>query len=281
MSRRSALLAPINLGLVSRTIRETWGTTLALAGVVFAFSALLAYVLPGVQERFLKRNFIPPQLLEIRNAIMGVDGASSSVAEFAFGLAWTHPVVLAVLFAHATMLTTRVPAGEVERGTMDILLGLPVSRWTLHISESFAWLLSGTLVLGLMFAGSVFGAQFIKPANRPDWGAILIVLVNLAGVYFVAGGAGMLAASATNRRGRAVLWVMIFLIGSMLLFLLRTLWTPAEKFGFLSLLHYYRPAIIMRSGAWPVRDLCVLLGAGLALWLAAGTILSRRALTTT
>jgi ABC-2 type transport system permease protein len=274
-------IAWINFGLVQRSLRETWATTLIFALLVGGFSALLAYVLPGVQERFLQRNFIPPQLLQIRNALLGVDGATTSVAQFAFGLAWAHPVVMTLVFAHAVMLVTRVPAGEVERGTMDVLLGLPVSRWTLHVSESAAWVISGAVLLGSMFAGSYLGAQFIKPANRPEWDGILIVLVNLAGVYFVAGTAGLLAATCTNRRGRAVLWVLIFIVGSMLLFLLRSLWEPADKFGFLSLMHYYRPAVILRAGEWPVRDLIVL-GSGMAvLWVLSGVILSRRALTTT
>ena len=271
----------INLGLVRRSLRETWATTLIFALIVAAFSGLLAYVLPGVQERFMKNNFVPPQLMQIRNALLGVDGSTSTVAQFAFGLAWAHPVIMALLFAHAVMLVTRVPAGEIERGTMDILLGLPVSRWTLHVSESLAWLISGGFVLGMMFAGSYVGAQFIKPANRPDWEGIFVVLVNLAGVYFVAGSAGLLAATCTNRRGRAVLWVLIFLVASMLLFLLRSLWEPAEKFGFLSLMHYYRPAMILRAGEWPVRDLIVLASAMVVLWITAGVILSRRALTTT
>lgn len=229
----------------------------------------------------MRRASIPPQLLQIRNAILGVDGSTSGVAEFAFGLAWSHPVILALLFAHAIIYTTRVPAGEVERGTMDILLGLPVSRWGLHASETAAWALSAVLLLGSMFVGSYLGAQFIKAENRPDWGVLAIVLGNLACVYAAAGAAGMLCAASTNRRTRAVLTVLIVLVASMLIFLLRGMWEPAEKFGFLSLLYYYRPAIILRTGNWPWRDIGVLLGTFAALWVAAGIVLNRRALTTT
>lgn len=271
----------VNLGLLRRAFRETRATTLIIALLVLGLSAMLAYILPGVQERFLQRSLLPPAVMQARNAFLGVDGATTGIAQFAFGLAWSHPVLMALLFTHAVIFVTRVPAGEVERGTMDVLLGLPVSRWTLLVSETLAWLLSGAAVLGAMFLGSYLGAQFIKEANRPDWAQLAIVLVNLAAVYIAAGAAGQLAATCSNRRGRAVLWVLIFLVGSMLLFLLRTIWEPAEKFGFLSLLHYYRPAVILRSGAWPVRDLIVLVSASAALWITTGVILARRALTTT
>lgn len=271
----------MNLGLIIRSLRETWAITLVFAGFVGGFSALLAYVLPGVQERFMKRAFIPPQVMQIRNAILGVDGSASGVAEIAFGLAWSHPVILALLFAHAIIYTTRVPAGEVERGTMDILLGLPVSRWGLHASETAAWVLSAVFLLGSMFVGSYLGAQFIKVENRPDWGVLAIVLGNLACVYAAAGAAGMLCASSTNRRTRAVLTVLIVLVASMLIYWLREMWEPAETFGFLSPLYYYRPAPILRSGEWPWKDMGVLIGACVVLWVAAGMVLNRRALTTT
>lgn len=271
----------MNLGLVQRSLRETFGITLIFVLILFACSAMLAYVLPGVQERFMQRSFIPPQVMQLRKMILGIEGTSVRVADIAFALAWSHPVILALLFAHGIILTTRVPAGEVERGTMDVLLGLPVSRWTLHISETAAWAISGALVLGSILAGSWFGAQFIKPENRPDWSVLSVVLVNLAGVYAAAGAMGMLSASWTNRRTRAVMTVLIVIVASMLIFLLRPLWTPMEDFGWLSLLYYYRPAIILQEQQWPWRDLAVLGGVFVALWIAAGEVLKRRALTTT
>jgi len=39
--------------------------------------------------------------------------------------------LLAIVWRHAIVCCTRVPAGEVDRGTIDVLLGLPISRWTL------------------------------------------------------------------------------------------------------------------------------------------------------
>src|SRR4029450_12249988 len=48
------------------------------------------------------------------------------------------------------------------------------------------------------------------------------------------------------------------------------LWSVAERFGFLSLMNYHRPLVVLRDGAWPWRDIAVLLGVGGGVWAGAG-----------
>jgi len=45
-------------------------------------------------------------------------------------------------------------------------------------------------------------------------------------------------------------------------------WRPLEKFVFLSPLHYHRPVKVLSSGAWPWKDMGVLMSAGTVMWLA-------------
>lgn len=269
----------INLGLVQRSLRETFVATLMFAGLLALMSGLMAYALPQVQARFMSRG-VPPGLQQIRNVMLGVDASTTGVANVAFSIAWSHPVVLTLLFAHAILVCSRVPAGEIERGTIDVLLGLPVSRWTLWRSETFAWLLQGAAVLGAVYVGSFTGSRWIKPEYRPDWGNLALVLANLALVYAVVGTVAMAAASAFDRRGRAVLLVLMLSVGSLLINFLELLWEPAKTVAFLSILHYYRPAGMLMRGAWPWEDLAVLGGVALSAWVTAGVVLSRRAITT-
>jgi ABC-type Na+ efflux pump permease subunit len=269
----------VNLGLVRRSLRETLGATLMFAGFLGLISGVLAYALPRVQERFLSRG-MPPGLQQVRNVMLGVDAQASTVADVAFSIAWSHPVVLILLFAHAIVVCTRVPAGEIERGTIDVLLGLPVSRRTLWLSETVAWLLMGAVVLAAVYLGSFTGARWVKPESRPDWGNLRMVLVNLAMVYVVVGTVAMAAASVFDRRGRAVLLVLVLSVGSLVVNFLEVLWDPAKHVAFLSILHYYRPAGMLMRAQWPWADLAVLGGIAGTAWLAAGLVLARRAITT-
>jgi ABC-type transport system involved in multi-copper enzyme maturation permease subunit len=269
----------INVGLVHRALRETLVPTLIFAGLLGLISGLLAYALPRVQARFMERG-VPPQLQQLRNLMLGVDSSTTGVANIAFSIAWSHPVILILLFAHAILVCTRVPAGEIERGTIDVLLGLPVSRRTLWLSETFAWLLMAACVLGAVFLGSFTGARWIKPEFRPDWGSLAMVLANLALVYAVVGAVAMMAASVFDRRGRAVLFVLVLSVGSLLVNFLEALWDPAKHVAFLSILHYYRPVGMLMKAQWPWEDMAVLGGIALVAWIAAGVVLSRRAITT-
>lgn len=270
----------INLGLVQRSLRETVVTTMLFAGLLGLMSALMAYALPQVQARFQARGFIPPPLQQFRNIILGFDATGAGVSDVAFSIAWSHPAVLALLFGHAIILCTRVPAGEIERGTIDVLLGLPVSRRTLWLSETFAWAVSGALVLGAVYLGSFTGSRWINPEYRPDWGNLAMVLANLALVYGVVGTSAMAAATVFDRRGRAVLLVLVLSVGSLMINFLELLWEPAKQVAFLSILHYYRPVGMLMRAEWPWRDMAVLGGIALAAWLAAGIVMSKRAITT-
>jgi ABC-type transport system involved in multi-copper enzyme maturation permease subunit len=270
----------INLGLIRRALREMLPTTLLCALILAAISGVLAYALPQFQARMMQRSFLPPGLVQMRNTLLGVDSSSGGIADVAFSIAWSHPVVLILLLAQAIITCTRVPAGEIERGSIDMLMGLPISRWQLFLSETAAWFLGGLVVLGAVYAGSFVGARFILPEYRPNWGKLAIVVVNLAFVYAVVGTAAMAASSLSDRRGRAVLAVLVVSVGSLLINFLELLWEPAKQFSFLSFLHYYRPIGMLMNGAWPLRDLAILGSIAGTLWVFAGIVLSRRALTT-
>jgi ABC-2 type transport system permease protein len=269
----------INLGLVQRTLRETLPTAATFALILGSIAALLAIGMTQVQERFMQRGFIPPPVRAFRNALLGIDGSDGTIADVAFSVALVHPIMLVPLIAHAIIVCTRVPAGEVERGTIDVLLGLPTSRWTLFRSETLGWLIGASIVLLSVVVGIFAGAQFIKPELQPSWSKLAIVLVNLAMVYFALGSIAMAASSFAERRGRAIIFVMVVSIASLLINFLQLQWEAAKDFAFLSVLEYYKPGRIMQSGAWPWRDLGTLGGITLVAWCVAGVQVSRRDMT--
>ncbi|MFN7021044.1 MAG: ABC transporter permease subunit [Phycisphaerales bacterium] len=272
----------INPGLVRRSIRETWLTTLLFACSLGVFAGLLNYALPRFQARMgMGRGQAPPFLERLRSVILGVETAGMGVTEIAAGIAWSHPAVLALLWAHAIVFCTRVPAGEVEKGTIDVLLGLPISRWQLYLSETAVWLGSALVLLGAAVLGSRVGNSLIDPALRPDAWKLGVVQVNLLALYLAVGAGAWLGSSLVDRRGRAVLAVMIVVLGSFLLNYLALLWPEVERLNAASLLHYYRPVFVLRSGEWPWRNLAVLGGLAVGLWTAAGLVLARRDLSTT
>ena len=270
----------MNRGLIIRAFRELWATTLVLGLVLMAFQAALAFVIPkfGAQlsQEWLKLDFARG----LMQSMVGTEFAERITLTMFQSMAWVHPVVLALVWAHALVCCTRVPAGEIDRGTADILLGLPVSRWEIFLSETLVWLVCGAAVLAAALVGNLLGGLALPLAQRPQLARLLIVLLNLYCMYGAVGGLAWLVSSLSSRRGRAMTLVFLILLALLLLNYLAQFWPPLERLVFLGPLHYLRPVGVLASGTWPWRDLSVLAVSGGVLWLAGGLIFARRDLCT-
>ena len=270
----------MNRGLILRALRESWPATLVLGLVLMAVEAALAFVLPKfgsqMSQEWLQMDFARG----IMQAMLGTAIADRIGPQMFQSMAWVHPVPLALTWAHAIVSCTRVPAGEVDRGTVDVLLGLPVSRWEVFLSETIVWLGCGAAILAAALAGNLLGGLGLPSDQRPHLTRLLIVLINLFCLYGAVGGLAWLVTSLSDRRGRATTIVFLILLVLFLLNYLAQFWQPLEKIVFLSPLHYHRPVNVLGNGIWPWKDLGILLGAGFALWLAAGALFARRDLCT-
>ena len=270
----------MNRGLIIRALRESWPTTLVLGLVLLVVEAALAFVLPkfGAQmsQEWLQLNFARG----IMQAMLGTEIADRIGPQMFASMAWVHPVPLALAWAHAIVSCTRVPAGEVDRGTADVLLGLPVSRWEVFLSETIVWLGCGAAILMAGLAGNVLGGLALPPEQRPNMPRVLVVLINFYCLYCAVGGFAWLVSSFNDRRGRAMTIVFLVMLALFLLNYLAQFWQPLDRFVFLSPLHYHRPVNVLGNGAWPWHDIAVLLGAGGAMWLAGGGVFARRDLCT-
>jgi len=193
---------------------------------------------------------------------------------------WVHPTVLSIIWGHEVMYCTRMPAGEIDRGTVDFLLGLPVSRWKLFLAETIGWLVSGLIIICTGILGHVYVAQQFASKMQPSPVATLMILCNLFSMYIAVGAIAFLISSMSDRRNKAMGIVFAILLISFLLNFLAQFWQPAKPWAQLSVLEYYRPATIIQTGNFPTHNITILLGIGFVCWLAAGIILRQRSICT-
>jgi ABC-2 type transport system permease protein len=271
----------MNRGVILKSARELLLPTILLGLALAIAEAVLGYALPTFAKQIVGNILQMPFVQNFIRALVGAEVAAGTGPEMFTAIAWVHPVVLAIVWAHAAISTTRVPAGEVDRGTIDVLLGLPVSRWGVYASDTAAWLGAGLLLLALATLGNATGSSFLAPELRPMWGRIAIVLINLLALYAAVGGLSYLCSSLSNRRGWSIGAIFGIVVTSFLINYLAQFWEPAKKLEFLSVLRYYRPLFIVRDGAWPTANIAVLSAAAASLWVAGGAIMARRDLSTT
>jgi ABC-2 type transport system permease protein len=266
----------MNRGLLLKSAIETWPVTVLCGALLASVEAVLAYVLPTFEEQFSQ------SLMQIRfvqtfvSAMLGANVSESIGPEAFVAFAWVHPVVLALVWSHALMCCTRMPAGEIDRGTIDLTLTLPVSRWTTLISETAIWIVAAFVLLAFGLLGNLAGGAYVEHVHETDFARTLLVLANLGCLYLAVGGLAWLASAASSRRGPAMTVVFLLLLASFLLNFLAQFWKVAEHVSPLGLMYYYRPLYILRDGTVPWSDLSVLIGVAAVTWIAAGIVLSRR-----
>jgi ABC-type transport system involved in multi-copper enzyme maturation permease subunit len=274
----------MNGGIILKSIRETGPATLLFGLVLLAVEMAFNFVLPTFQEQI---STMLPQMKLFQNMIKALTGAAMPPDLAGLGpevlqsLCWAHPVVLVAVWAHAAIICTRVPASEIERGTIDVLLGLPISRASLFVSESFVWMLSGAALLVFAFVGHRLGSSLGPTELRPALPRVMIVLANLWCLYLAVGGFSWLLSSYCSRRGPAAATVFVVLVVTFVINYLAQFWEPLRKIVWLSLLKYYRPLLVLQDGRVPWVDMAVLLALAALMWGIAAAIFSRRDISTT
>lgn len=267
-------------GLFTKTFHELWLPTLLFGVALCAVKMLLTYILPQIHEALGDVLHKLPIAKTFLTVLLGTALGNEISARTMQAFLWVHPVVLALIWAHEINLCTRIPAGEIDRGTIDVLLSLPVSRRAVYYSETIAWLTTGVFVLSLGLAGHLIAAPTMPAQLRPELPRAMLVMTNLYCVYIAVGGIAFLISALSDRRGRAIAAIFAVLLASFLLNFIANFWPPARHIAFLSILEYYQPAQILQHAALPVRDLTVLLAVGVVTWLLGGEVLARRSICT-
>src|SRR5262249_53669198 len=143
----------VNRGLIAKTFRETWATTLLFGVALLVVEMALSFVLPRFQKQLSDQWLQVAFIQSIIKAMVGADLAGSAGPEIFTAIPSVTPVARAVPWAPAIVFCPRIPAGEIDSGTVDILMSMPVSRWRIHLSETVAWVVSA----GALFALATIG----------------------------------------------------------------------------------------------------------------------------
>lgn len=270
----------MNRGLLLKAVREAGGATLLFGAGLFLFEAIIAFVLPSFFSETAGRILSNPFSRNLLQALLGTE-VPVTLGPLAFrSIAWVHPVALALIWAHEILFCTRLPVREIDRGTVDVVLALPVSRWQAWITESSVWLTSGAILLALALAGAQVGGTMIAAQPAPEITEPLAVVANLFCLYLAVGGLAYLVSACSDRRGLAIGLVFAVVLASFFLQFLTQFWEVARTISFLGVLHSYQPFATLESGTWPWSDMAVLGVAGLAFWLAGGIVFARRDIST-
>ncbi len=216
-----------------------------------------------------------PFVSQLVSILGGLDSGVFNFTGFA-AFSFVHPLILAVSWAIITMPITRVLTGEIENGTADLLLTLPVSRFTVYTSSTaFIFLICPLLPLG-EWLGLWIGSYTVDLPEPIDFAVLLPIVVNAAAMLFAITGIASLVSAASERRGKAAGVLFGILIVSFLLNWLVRVWPESAPIARLSILRYFRPFVLIADGGLDYSDLATLLSLGIVTWIAGAVIFTRK-----
>ncbi len=268
----------MNRAVMRKTFRDSVALLVLLAlGAVLLEFAIVRVIIEALADLEQLRTWLARPIIQtILRVALGADliGDLTPTTMATFGLG--HPLLYALSWALLLTIGTGVIAGEVDRGTADLLLTLPISRASVYASTSVVWVTAAVVMSAAPLAGLWIGGPVWQLAPPLDFARLWPVTVNLLAVNLAIGGVTMCVSSLVSRRGQAVGIVLALLLCSDLVNLLEQFWSAIRPFSIVGLHHYYRPLAIVRSGGVPWHDVAVLGGVGLVAWLIGLAYFARR-----
>ncbi len=249
-----------------------------VASVVIALLVLLA--LSATPLDMIKQWMKLPFGKVVMRMLLGEQVEVISRTGFA-AFTFVHPMIVVTAWSFLVYICTQVPAAEVDRGTADLLLSLPVSRWRIYVSYSLVHFTMAALLAVAPYLGVHIAEHHWEFEEAVNLSMIRLTIVNALFALWAVVGVGMGISACASRRGTAVAVLFAWLLGSFAINFLGAIWEPVERIFFLSILYYFRPLIVVRDGRLDHENLLILAGVALTGWIVGAIVFAQRDIRTT
>ena len=262
--------------------RRTWGDQrtllLALAALWTAFPWIYLWLsaeIPMSDFQLLLR-LIP----EDWQRLSGVPLADVATPAGRVALAFVDPVVVLAATVWGITRGSDAVSGQLERGTMEMVLSAPVRRGAVFLSQALATTAGAAVLCGVLLA-AVWSAVALGPWSGTVAAARFVPAVaNVFGLMVCMAGLAAAVSAADSHRWRTVGILCGFYVFSILAKLVGRLSATFGWVGYLSVLNAYEPQRLVSGTpeSWSLlaRYDGVLLGVGLVAYLVGAVIFARR-----
>lgn len=196
------------------------------------------------------------------------------------GLGAGHPLLLASAGVIACGTSVRSVAGELEGGTLELVLTRPVSR-ARHLSAYCLFTFGSLAAIAALYGlGAYLAWRAVHPQpGQLSAGSLARMSACLALLLFAVAGYSLLCSALARERGRALGLALGLTIGLYAWNFLASLVGALAPFARISPWYWFNPAAVAGGGAFPVGDALVLGGATIVCVALAARAFIRRDLT--
>lgn len=228
---------------------------LIAAGMQFLILVLVVEVnLLGLAEAFVSRIPAPMQNF-FGQEFLGQFTLSGAVA-----LGYSHPLVLVMLSLVAIQLPARQIAGEIEKGTMELIFALPLTRMRIILSAIFFSGLALFLAAIAGLAGTICGYLVYYPQlQQIDLLNTGRIVINLWFLMLSVNAATYLISSFKKEGNRSAMIAGVMVLIFYFVHYFTRMWPAIHFLEPFTLFAYYRPQQLMAGSGIFLRNSGILL----------------------
>ena len=236
---------------------------IAVCGIVHdneRVKALVQYI--DMLPSFLK-TFIGGEAVQVGN-IAGL-----------IAIGYQDPLILLLYMLFAVGVPTALLSGEVQRGTMELILSRQTTKTQIYISAGFITIIGMFALVAVMFLGTVAAVNLYDFDQDVPLDNFFKLAIN-GGILASAVGGITLLAAACFRRSMAVSITVGYLVLSYFIVIIAEWWPRMKWLEPVTIYSYLDEGTIFAQSMWPVGDMLVLISILVITTIAGGVIWSRR-----
>ena len=208
-------------------------------------------------------------------AFMGGDVLQVGNIAGLISIGYQDPLVLILYMLYAVGVPTALLTGEVQRGTMELILSRQATKTQIYICAGLITVVGMYALVVVMFLGTVAATNLYDFEQEVPFYSFFKLAVNGGILASAVGGIALLAA-ACFRRGTAVGVTVAYLVVNYFAEMIAEWWPRMKWLEPITLFNYVDEAKIFTQSTWPLSDMCVLISILVVSTIAGGVIWSRR-----
>jgi ABC-2 type transport system permease protein len=173
-------------------------------------------------------------------------------------IGYQHPLVLLLYMLFAVGIPTGLLAGEVQRGTMELILSRPITKLQVYLCAALLTVLGMVALVLVMFGGTVVSTMiysFGEPVPLRDF---FRMAINGGMLSAAVGAISLLSAASFSRRGTAVGVAVSYLVVNYFVSIIADWWPLMKALKTLTIFNYINPHKVFALHVWPVSEMIVL-----------------------
>jgi ABC-2 type transport system permease protein len=193
---------------------------------------------------------------QIIQAIMGGENIRIDHAADMISISYVHPLTIFILSIWAIGRASGAIAGEIDRGTMELLLAQPLRRRQVVLAHLAVDCITIPVICLSIWGGTWLGTYlvgFIGNLNQTlavDPWAFVPGLANVALLLFALSGLTLCLSAAGRFRWRVLGMAVMVALVQFLVNLIGQLWDPAAPLRPYTVFYYYQPQPLMLQADW-------------------------------